>query len=175
MGEHSETPAPPVPHPLRQRLLDLLAQRESVTATQAATVLGVSSGLCSFHLRRLAHFGWIEEVPGVPGRARPWRLRAHVGSTGDVLAVLNPELEDEAFHAWRQRRPSAPPSWRHDASFSAVVHLTAAERTQLLGAMRALVERAAQRPAATPPADAQPVAVVARAFPLLDGHDPAQP
>ncbi|WP_372345496.1 winged helix-turn-helix domain-containing protein [Streptomyces sp. KL116D] len=62
-------------HPVRIALLDLLAEAGTVTSTQAAARLGYSSGLCSFHLRRLAEHGPIEEAAHGGGRARPWRLR----------------------------------------------------------------------------------------------------
>lgn len=62
-------------HPLRIALLDLLAELGTLTSTQAATRLGHSSGLCSFHLRQLASQGLIEEAPHHGGKARPWQLR----------------------------------------------------------------------------------------------------
>lgn len=62
-------------HPVRRALLDLLAEADTATSTQAAQRLGLSSGLCSFHLRQLARLGLIEEAPRADARARPWRLR----------------------------------------------------------------------------------------------------
>ncbi|MFJ9461435.1 winged helix-turn-helix domain-containing protein [Kitasatospora sp. NPDC101447] len=61
-------------HAVRTALLDLLAEHGTITSTEAAARLGVSSGLCSFHLRQLGRHGLIEEAPPVDGRARPWRL-----------------------------------------------------------------------------------------------------
>ncbi|MFF4344600.1 winged helix-turn-helix transcriptional regulator [Kitasatospora sp. NPDC001540] len=65
-------------HPVRLALLDVLAETGTLTATEAAARLGLSSGLCSFHLRRLAEHGLVEEAPRGGrggGRAKPWRLR----------------------------------------------------------------------------------------------------
>ncbi|MBT2404840.1 winged helix-turn-helix domain-containing protein [Streptomyces sp. ISL-87] len=63
-----------VPNSVTSQLLDLLAETGTLTSTQAAARVGHSSGLCSFHLRQLARYGLIEEVPHEGGRARPWRL-----------------------------------------------------------------------------------------------------
>lgn len=49
-------------HDVRTALLDLLAEVGTVTATEAASRLGYSSGLCSFHLRQLARHGYIDEA-----------------------------------------------------------------------------------------------------------------
>ena len=43
-------------------------------------MIGESPTTCSFHLRQLAKYGFIEEVAGVAGRKRPWRL-VHTGLT----------------------------------------------------------------------------------------------
>ncbi|MET9225997.1 helix-turn-helix domain-containing protein [Lentzea sp. NPDC003310] len=95
-------PRRPLPdHPVRLALLDLLAEHGTLTSTQAATRLGLSSGLCSFHLRQLAELGLIEEAPHQGGRARPWRLRweseieqPRDEEFGVVLHVTPDELEE---------------------------------------------------------------------------------
>jgi DNA-binding transcriptional ArsR family regulator len=69
-------PSAALGHPIRVALLDLLAQRGTVTATEAARELGESSGACSFHLRQLERYGHVEEAEGRRGRVRPWRLAA---------------------------------------------------------------------------------------------------
>jgi predicted ArsR family transcriptional regulator len=61
-------------HPLRLALIELLWREGKISATQAAAQLGESQASCSFHLRQLAKFGFVEEVQGVPGRVRPWWL-----------------------------------------------------------------------------------------------------
>ena len=50
-----------------------LRTRGPLTATQAARLLGESSGTCSFHLRQLAKYGLVEETGGGTGREKPWR------------------------------------------------------------------------------------------------------
>src|SRR5579862_727973 len=73
-----------VAHPIRIALLEVLGTEGPLTATQAGEHIGESPTTCSFHLRQLAKYGFIEEVAGVAGRKRPWRL-VHTGmSYSDV-------------------------------------------------------------------------------------------
>jgi DNA-binding transcriptional ArsR family regulator len=60
-------------HPLRQRIEREL-RRGPATATSLARALGENSGLTSYHLRKLAEHGFVEEVPELGhGRERWWR------------------------------------------------------------------------------------------------------
>lgn len=173
-------------HPLRVALLGLLARRATVTSTEAARELGESSGACSFHLRQLARYGHVEEVPGAHGRARPWRLAvvpaAAPGAggpgpdgTGDEFGALARELENEGYRRWLAHREAAPPGWR-DEAFSAVLHLTPAELADVAAQIRGVIAAYTGRPAPAGPG-VLPVAVVARMFPLLpaDAAPPAVP
>jgi DNA-binding transcriptional ArsR family regulator len=63
-----------VAHPIRIALLEVLGTEGPLTATEAGELIGESPTTCSFHLRQLAKYGFIEEVAGVSGRKRPWRL-----------------------------------------------------------------------------------------------------
>jgi DNA-binding transcriptional ArsR family regulator len=65
-------------HPTRQALLELLLAEGSLTATECGKRLGESPAGCSFHLRQLAKYGFVEEAAGGTGRQRPWRL-ARIG------------------------------------------------------------------------------------------------
>lgn len=60
-------------HPLRLRLLELLQLRGPLTATECGKELGETPANCSFHLRTLAKYGYVEEAEGGTGRQRPWR------------------------------------------------------------------------------------------------------
>ena len=54
-------------HPLRLRLLEYLALRGPLTATQCAELVGESPASCSFHLRQLAKYGFVEAGPASVG------------------------------------------------------------------------------------------------------------
>jgi predicted ArsR family transcriptional regulator len=86
-----------VAHPVRIALLEVLTAEGPLTATQAGEIIGESPTTCSFHLRQLAKYGFIEEVTGVPGRKRPWRL-VHTGmSFSDVSDDLETRLAGAAL------------------------------------------------------------------------------
>ncbi|WP_405608962.1 helix-turn-helix domain-containing protein [Streptomyces sp. NBC_01511] len=160
-------------HEVRTALLDLLAEVGTVTATEAASRLGYSSGLCSFHLRQLARHGYLEEAPHLGGRARPWRLRRHdlaaAGAAEERFGDLARGLEDESWQRWLTQRDEAPSAWRHDEAFSAVAYLTPGEMSRVADVIRralAPYQDREQRPLARPD-DARPVALITRLFPLL--------
>ena len=183
------------PHPVRAALVELISREGAITATDAARELGGSTGLYSFHLRRLARYGVIEEVPGARGRVRPWRLaqdRAAVddaemnaGTPGVGAEAREPDaggpgmpglgevargLEDESYRRWLEYREAAPRRWRRDEAFSQVVYLTPEEMSGMAEVIRALIGQyryREDRPAQRP-TGAAPVVVVARLFPLLE-------
>lgn len=157
-------------HPLRATLLDLVRQRGTLTSTEAARLLGESSGLCSFHLRQLARYGYLEEAPQRRGRVRPWQIPATpAGDQDDGFGRLARDLEDEGYHRWLAHKPEAPPLWQRDEAFSTVLHLTPGELTELGDEIRTVLDRYRQRETAEAlgVTDRRPVAAVARLFPLL--------
>lgn len=76
-----------VAHPLRLRLLDLLKEQGELTATECAEATGESVASCSFHLRTLEKYGFIERAEP-RGREKPWRL---IGS-GSYSTGIDPEV-----------------------------------------------------------------------------------
>lgn len=63
-------------HPVRLDLLEVLAKAgEPTTAAACGRILGVSQANCSFHLRQLAKYGFVEDAgPGGDRRERLWRV-----------------------------------------------------------------------------------------------------
>jgi DNA-binding transcriptional ArsR family regulator len=59
-------------HPVRLELLDVLREGPA-TATECAEATGESVASCSFHLRTLAKYGFIEPAER-RGREKPWQL-----------------------------------------------------------------------------------------------------
>jgi Helix-turn-helix domain len=180
------TPAAPggiaLAHPLRAALLGLLREHGTLTSTEAARLLGQSSGLCSFHLRQLARYGYIEEAVKAPGRVRPWRLAVAdpapapgarpdgpsttPGSTtpgDDGFGALARELEDEGYRRWLAHRDEAEPAWRRDEAFSVVLHLSPEELADAAAEIRAVLARHQRRGGR----GRRPVGAVIRLFPLL--------
>lgn len=150
-------------HPLRDALLTLIDRDGTTTSTIAARELGESTGACSFHLRRLEHYGLIEPVPEIPGRGKPWRR------VSTSQATLNRELEDVAYATWLTTRDSED----EDFAFSEVLSLTEGDLSELHARLqRTLRDFARTHPSptpSTPPGSSTtstPTAVIIRAFPL---------
>jgi len=130
-------------HPLRLRLLEELVLNDpatdSATATELAERVGESPANCSWHLRQLAKYGYIEEAPGGVGRERRWRpvLEARTwesdsadpevvaaAAAGDILI----EHEFQQFRARLAWQGTEPPEWRRAAgSTMAIAWCTADE------------------------------------------------
>jgi len=82
-------------HPMRQRILRYLRRAGPATSTTLARDLGENSGIMSYHLRQLAEYGFVREVPGRgQGRERWWQV------TPEPLWIpregLSPEAQAEA-------------------------------------------------------------------------------
>jgi predicted ArsR family transcriptional regulator len=116
-------------HPVRLRLLDELTFGGPLTATELADRVGESPANCSWHLRQLARYGFVEEAGGGAGRQRPWQIVAQ-GNTwgkdddadpelalaGDAAVELMVAQEVDGLLAWSRSRRQEPTTWR-DASF----------------------------------------------------------
>lgn len=59
-------------HPVRIAILELIDARRQATATECAEALGETVANCSFHLRTLERYGFVERAEPI-GRLRPWR------------------------------------------------------------------------------------------------------
>jgi len=89
-------------HPLRWRLLALLRADGPATATRLAERVQESSGLTSYHLRKLAEFGLVEEDrERGTRRERWWRAVHEITSWSPADFLGNPEAR-QASVAWRR-------------------------------------------------------------------------
>jgi DNA-binding transcriptional ArsR family regulator len=143
-----------IAHPVRVRLLDELAAGPA-TATELAERIGESPANCSWHLRQLAKYEFVEEAGGGTGRKRPWQIimRGHIWGVGDedpelavasdALTQLLFERESGILQTWlRARRTEQERPWR-DAHFlnQGASWLTAQEVTELGEAIQGLILR----------------------------------
>ncbi|WP_155374407.1 winged helix-turn-helix domain-containing protein [Catellatospora vulcania] len=167
-------------HPVRLRLLNELALHGPATATALAERVGESAANCSWHLRQLAKFGFIEEAEGGVGRNRPWRWVPMGNRWGgpdeppELMQAgreLNATLlaQELALHnQWDEQRQTDDTGWRHAAfSVQNVNWLTAEELTAMEDELLAVLTRYNQRvtdPAARPEGS-RPVRMVAWANP----------
>ena len=62
-------------HPVRLGIIEQLSLGGSMTATELAVALDETPANCSWHLRKLAEFSFVEEDrDAAQGRRRPWRM-----------------------------------------------------------------------------------------------------
>jgi len=110
-------------------------------------VAGLSPSACSYHLRTLARYGFIEEdrAAAADGRERPWRARLlaftmedtpdtpAAGRVASRLLVENIRASaEEARVRYVDRKSEYPADWQAAAGeFFSVAHVTAEELQEL--------------------------------------------
>lgn len=113
-------------HPLRLDLLQFLGACGAATAAQCGRVLGASQASCSFHLRQLAKYGFVEDAgPGRDRRERRWRAthaRLSVGAGADGNGAIRQQAEQlvaeremQAILDYSRRPDGAIPEWQGKA------------------------------------------------------------
>ncbi|WP_161958549.1 ArsR/SmtB family transcription factor [Ornithinimicrobium cavernae] len=153
-------------HPVRLELLDFLGDVEDATATQCAEHIGESVASCSFHLRMLHKYGYIERAES-RGREKPWRvipggydLRPQEGQPGSVTAVsevasLHMLRETERVRRYLAALGQETSAWMNASTVtSGSFWATAEETAQYSEDLRRLSERFAGRsedPSLRPP------------------------
>lgn len=129
-------------HPLRIELIDLLGRIGPATAATCARRLGSTQALCSFHLRQLAKYGYVEEAESEDHRERPWKLtdveqswsREEGGAAATELEKAFVEREAARQVAWLEAARNAPPEWRSASFFGGVTAPMTAEELDGLAA-----------------------------------------
>ena len=144
-------------HPLRMSLLAALRSDGPSTASRLADRLGESSGATSYHLRQLAGFGFVEEVPEEgTGRERWWRAlhRSTRWNTEDFLdqpggpAIVD-ELTDRIvahqrrmLAAFAAEREQTDDDWRAAASLNDwALRVSPSRAKELMDELNGVVQR----------------------------------
>jgi DNA-binding transcriptional ArsR family regulator len=154
-------------HPLRLRILQVLHELGTATATEVADHVGESPANCSWHLRQLAKHGFVEETGERKGRQRPWRPASvplewgepgesgEAVAAGDELSSVLMEQEFGGLRAWLTWWRTDPPTWQDAATFvQSVTWLTADELAEVNAEFAQILLRYRERfldPSARPP------------------------
>jgi DNA-binding transcriptional ArsR family regulator len=169
-------------HPARLEIVEHLASTGAVvTATEMATLVGLSPSATSYHLRELAKYGLVEQAPSRgDARERVWRST----SAGWSLESRTPEADVRAAEQaligvylarefarlkdWFVRIHDEPENWQEASALSGkMLLLTAEELTQVNAAINGVLAPYARRERiADAPADARTVSVHYAAFPI---------
>jgi DNA-binding transcriptional ArsR family regulator len=139
-------------HPVRIAIIEALSLGGAMTATGVGERIGESPTTCSFHLRQLARYGFVEEAGGGKGRARPWRMTS-VGlrfasshddpeaeiAAGALMRLLS-ERQLDRYRTWLETKATYPQRWQDAADSSQyMLYLTAGELEQLSQELSALL------------------------------------
>jgi DNA-binding transcriptional ArsR family regulator len=176
-------------HRARIAIWEYLGLHGPATATQCAEVAGLSPSACSYHLRTLAKYGFVEEdrASAADGRERPWRVRLlafHMEDSPDTPAATRVaqrllvenmrEAAEEVRVRYLDRESEYPADWRAAAgeTFSAA-HVTPAELDELRAKVLAILDQYIRLDPAERSPGALPVQVVFDLFPWF-GPDEAR-
>ncbi|MGD0810159.1 MAG: helix-turn-helix domain-containing protein [Acidimicrobiales bacterium] len=169
-------------HPVRISLLEQLSVVGPMTATEVGELIGESPTTCSFHLRQLAKYGFVEEAGGGKGRSRPWRMTAigmNISSNNEdpeaaiassALAQLFRERYLQRYRTWLETKGNYPQEWRRAAGDSEFVfYLTADEldtlRDELLDFLVPRCQERLADPSLRPPGSV-PVEMLVITYPM---------
>ena len=143
-------------HPLRSRLLSALRSSGPATATALAQQLGTNTGATSYHLRKLATVGLVEETGEGHGRERPWRAATEMHGFTQRDVAYDPDGRAAAdwlrryylrsfidrFEHWLDVHETWPMAWQEVADASDyALRLTPARLAELETAVSELLAR----------------------------------
>jgi DNA-binding transcriptional ArsR family regulator len=169
-------------HPLRSRLLVELRLNGPATATALADALETNTGATSYHLRKLASVGLVEETGEGKGRERWWRaahemhswFASDVGADPDGIAAAD-WLHGESLRRfqlfaeeWFASEWDWPVEWRNAAGSSD--YLLRLSSSQLKEMQRELTEVVERYRTTKPGADTARVILYTFTFPQPEGQ-----
>jgi DNA-binding MarR family transcriptional regulator len=170
-----------IAHPLRVRLLGLLREDGPSTATRLAERTRQSSGATSYHLRQLAAYGFVRDVPDRgTGRERWWQA-VHRGTTLDATEAREAPVEAEAYlqavaseyadrvDRWLGEVGTLPPAWDRGTTLSDWrLRLRPDEAEHLLAELQTVIESYRRdEPDAPAPEHAEPVVLQVQLLPFV--------
>jgi hypothetical protein len=171
-------------HPARIAILQHLVIDGPATATACAAVAGLSPSACSYHLRALARYGFVDEDPAsaADGRHRPWRASVvaisfgedprqpdAVQAAGRLLAASVQARIGEVRAHYLERESDYAPEWRDAAGMRQdVLHVTADELAAVRAEFVALLSGYRRLDRADRPPGARRVHAVLELMPWFD-------
>jgi DNA-binding transcriptional ArsR family regulator len=148
-------------HPARNQILERLQVYGPATATDCAAVAGVSPSACSYHLRMLERYGFVEAGHAGDtrdrgdGRERVWRAvvrgwSSHAGPGGDAAEMQAIDMalsrvllasSDEKVLGWVDQSAQDTAPWREAALVSnSTIAVTVEELKQIQDDIQAVLK-----------------------------------
>jgi predicted ArsR family transcriptional regulator len=159
-------------HPLRLDLLELLATISPATAAQCGRVLGVSQASCSFHLRQLAKYGFVEEAgPGSDRRERQWQVpdaQPAIRISSDTDTVVKRQLERVVVEREFQAMHDHLDRGKDASMISAIALLSAEDVAEIKEKWKAILEPYLAKTQAHPQPGQRYVRYFMAATPILE-------
>jgi DNA-binding transcriptional ArsR family regulator len=173
-------------NPVRRRILEYIGHYGEANSTSVARALDESTGTTSYHLRKLAEQGLIEEIPErSAGRERWWRVLPFehtAAAPGDRTRE-----EEDALEEWARQKLGGdidllikamteydgPNGWAQVQRYGGM-YLTREEMLSFFGEYLALLRKYGHPKDQAPP-DARPVALRFFAVPEPDRPVPGPP
>jgi DNA-binding transcriptional ArsR family regulator len=170
-----------VTHPLRVRMLAALRADGPATATELARRFDTDTGTTSYHLRRLARYGFVEEAEQRDGRERRWRAsepttswdEAALAATAEGRAALSVMRRhqlaalERAVSAYEAAQTDLPSEWVAVSGMSDLrARLAPRSLRELERRVFAMIDELSAADADDP--DARPVLLHFGGFPRVD-------
>jgi len=178
-------------HPARMEIWQFLGLEGPATATECAEVVGLSPSACSYHLRTLAQYGFVEEdlASAADGRQRPWRARILAFSVpdgpdvrpatriaGQLLDATVRAQGEELRESYLERQSEYPAAWQEALGrLFDVVHVTPEELTTLRTRLTELFGEYRRLSSGERPPGARRVQVVTDLIPWFKPDTPERP
>lgn len=173
-------------HPVRLAALSYLQKNGPATATQLSEHVGASPSVTSWHLRHLAEFGLVVDVPppsGTDRRQRWWNAAARgfrydmpeTPDGAEAGRLLRTEMINQSLEAAQQwlveTEPNLDPEWsRLAGSSNTLLVVTPAEAEVIESAIEDLLAPyVRRRDTGDVPQDAQPVRHLRLSLPEATG------
>lgn len=141
-----------VAHPARLTILEALQGGREMTATECASLTGLSPNATNYHLKALARYGLVGEAPPrSDARERPWRalgrgldirsdLKAGKDLADRTIMMTFWDRDRAVIDEFLARQEEEPPSWRDVVLSNGDYWITADEAHQIAEAVEQVLE-----------------------------------
>jgi len=136
-------------HPARLAIIEALFLGDELTATECASLTGLSPSATSYHLKALERWGIVEAGrPRIDGRDRPWKAKGQSIEISSQVPMSTVLAEVAALGAFLDRNRvltaeflEEPPEWRDAVELANSDYwLTAEELTEVSRALRSVLQ-----------------------------------